>query len=476
MAKFNSVSKGTKTVNYAGGAAYSQDAETELATLALTSFVSGQFYRKESDILSKIVDLSAKVSKEFLANLTVFARKEYGMRSISHVLCGELIKNHKGMKKAVLAVIQRPDDMNEIVAYYGFRYGKPLPNSLKKAVREKLGTLSTYEFGKYGCKNKDVKLVDLFNLTHPKPKNEEQAEVFNKVLNGKLESPETWEVLISTAKDDSERKRAWERLIMEDKLGYMALLRNLRNLEKYNVSDEAMAKACSVITDPERVKTSKQLPFRFLSAYREATSTRTKDAISIALDHSVSNIPKLDGRTAIVVDVSGSMNSHISDKSSISYADIARLFGVALFKANNDSRVYAFDDTVSPCFLSSRTPVIDLVQGIPVRGGATDLYKVFNFFADNNLEYDRVIVLSDMQAWNSGYGSSSVNPCFEAWKKKCSVNPFVYSIDLAGYGTSPFGQVNLLAGWSEKVFDLFGVLEQDKKALVNTIKSYEIYQ
>lgn len=470
--KFNSRSTGTKTVNKAGGPAFKPNAELELALTTLTSFVEGKFYESKDSAVDRIVKLCEQVSPEFLGKLAVYARRECNMRSISHVLLSELARLHKGQKEYIEAGIQRVDDMSEIIAYTGFKYGKPIPNSIKKAIGNKLKTFNAYQLGKYKMEGKDVKLVDLFNLTHPKPQNEAQAEMWRKVLKGELESPDTWEVNISTAKSDAARTEEWERLILQDKMGYMALLRNLRNLDKYKISDKAMQLAAEKIKDPEEVRKSKQLPFRFLSAYIEAPNTLFKDAVSYALDAAVVNMPTFDGRTAIFADTSGSMSSTLSGKSARTCAQIALLFGLALWKSNpTNSDFYTFATSLCGYNLSSRTPLIDLINQIPVNGGGTYTALTFDYLRKEKKVVDQVFILSD----NEGYGAN-VNASFEAYKREVNPNVKLYALDLAGYGDLQFPQNNAfhVGGWSEKIFDVIKILNQDKNALFNTIKNYEI--
>lgn len=468
MAKFNSRSVGTKTVNLAGGVAYSASAELELALATLTSFVEDKFYSSKDSELNRIVGLCEKVSAEYLGKLAVYARKEANMRSISHVLLAELARLHNGQRKYIEAGIVRIDDMSEILSYYGHKYGKPFPISLKKAIRNKLSDFDAYQFGKYKMTNKDVKLIDLFNLTHPKPKNEEQASTFKKLMKGELESPDTWEVAISGAKD---KAAEWTRLVKENKLGYMALLRNLRNIEE-NVDKATLQIAANKIKDPIEVAKSKQLPFRFLSAYKECSSVEFLDAISEALDAACANMPSFDGQTAVFVDVSGSMNDKVSSKSKMSCAEIGVLFGTALWKQSPNNTFFAtFDTSLYGHNFSSRTPLIDIVKNVPVQGGGTSTYLTLAYLTQEKKKVDQVFILSD----NMGYGGN-VNVELERYKREVNADVKVYAIDLAGYGTLQFPQKNVshFGGWSEKIFDVIRIAGQDKNALVNTIKNYEI--
>jgi hypothetical protein len=472
MSKFNKKSHGTKTVNLAGGSAYKMSEKFELAALVLTSFVEDKYYESSKDTINRMVKLAEKTDPVFLGKLAVYARREAHMRSASHILLAELARLHKGQKDVLRAGFERPDDMCEVVAYYGNKYGKPLPNALKKAIRENLRELNAYQLGKYKGAGKDVKMIDLFNLVHPAPKDEAQGTMWGEFLKGTLKAPETWEVGVSAGKTEAERAGAFEKLIVENKMGYMALLKNLRNFSKYKLSNEVLQKVAETIQDPEKVAKSKQLPFRFLSAYKHAENTMLKDAVSVAIDHAIGNLPKFEGQTVVVVDVSGSMKSRLSSESEMEYADIARLFGCAMFKANPyNTMIIGFDHRPYRYNLSSRTPLIDLYSAIPVTGGSTELHTVFEAMANENIPADRIVILSDMQSYNGSSTSS-----FERYKQKTGFNPSIISIDLAGLGTHQFPEdrITFISGWSEKVFDVIKMLEGGKDQFIKMIESYEI--
>lgn len=83
--------------------------------------------------------------------------------------------------------------------------------------------------------------------------------------------------------------------------------------------------------------------------------------------------------------------------------------------------------------------------------------------------YDRIVILSDMQTWVND--ESQVGP-FNSYKKQYGAKPKVYSFDLKNYGTMAFPQESVfaLAGWSDKVFDIVKLLEQDRNALVHRVE------
>src|SRR5690606_37015387 len=108
---------------------------------------------------------------------------------------------------------------------------------------------------------------------------------------------------------------AWEAIIPS--MGYMALLRNLRNFEKAGVSAQVLRQVADRIADPEQVAKSRQFPYRFYSAYKATGSLTFAPALEAALEASVANIPTFDGRTLVAIDTSGSMSNPASGRSTV---------------------------------------------------------------------------------------------------------------------------------------------------------------
>ena len=204
MAKFNIRSDTQeKVTNLAGGTAFAESPELEFASLLLTSFVQDQFYRKESDTLERVSELLDKgVPPEFAAKSAVYARDQFNMRSISHVVAAELasrVKETEWMRPFVRNVIVRVDDMLEIVAYFEGKHGrKPVPNALKRGIRDAFDKFDGYQLAKYRGEGKDVKLVDLVNLVHPEP-SDRNREALKQLVEGTLRSTETWESKLTEA-------------------------------------------------------------------------------------------------------------------------------------------------------------------------------------------------------------------------------------------------------------------------------------
>lgn len=475
MAKFNKrlAHPRTATMNLAGGDAYQESPKLELASLLLASFATDEYYRSGSEAVARLRGLVAAVpDREFAAKAALLARREYGMRSVSHVVAADLAKLVKGAdwpKRFYAEVVQRPDDATEIAACYLGLYGKPFPNSLKKGLAAGLSKFDAYQLAKYRAANSEVKLVDIVNLVHPKPV-EANADALRKLVADELRSEETWEAKLSAAgqagADDLEtavlKGEAWAELVTSRKIGYFALLRNLRNISQQ--APGALGTAVEMLTDERLIAKSRVLPFRFSTAYNEvrslAGSSALLDAIERAAEISLSNVPVLDGSTLVALDVSGSMSGRPFEIGSLFAAAIAR---------RNGADVIVFSEKAAYHNLASSAGLFGAVESL--RGaatwGGTNFHAVFEVASRS---YDRVVILSDMQAW---IGQHTPAKPFAEYRARTGATPKVFTFDLQGYGTLQFPErdVFALAGWSDRVFEVMGLLEGDREALIHRVEA-----
>ena len=272
------------TTNHEGATAWRMTPELELyATVVTTMGTNDKFYEQGKDRVRRIADLVRKVQPEFVAQLAVYTREKMHLRSVPMLLLVELASCHHGdslVSRAVSKTVQRADEITELLMCYQWRTGKEdltgLSNQLRKGLAEAFNHFDEYQFAKYNRKDREVTLRDALILVHPKPKDKQQEAIFRKILNDELETPYSWETEFSKLgqqpftseeeKDDAKRA-TWQALIASGRLGYMATLRNLLNMLKASIDDESIQQVCSFLANPEAVKNSKQLPFRFLSAY-----------------------------------------------------------------------------------------------------------------------------------------------------------------------------------------------------------------
>lgn len=480
MARFNPPKpKGPQATNEAGGKAYRQTAELELVSLVLTSFASDGFYKSASDQLNRLTELIGMVDPLFAAKALVFAREEFGMRSITHAGGAILGKRASGQPWATdfyRAMVVRPDDMTETIAF-ALANSLPITKAMQKGFAEAFARLTPYQMAKYRGEGKGVKLVDVANLVHPK-QSERNAGALAALMTGGLRSDDTWEAMLSAAGDDAGKKAAvWQSLLSENKLGYFALLRNLRNIAQQ--APASLDLALTQLRDQNRVGKSRVLPFRYMTAYGEIMGIglpRERDilwAIDEAAEQALANVPKLDGETLVALDTSGSMMTapaNVNGRPGQPCIRIGSLFA-AILAQKNRADLLTFD-TGYRWNAVERMGVMPFARGLNAPGGGTDFNQIFIGLTK---KYDRIIVLSDMQAW---VGGQPPGGSWAAYCKRTGANPYVWSFDLAHAGTMQFpeGRVYPVAGFNEKVFEVMAVLEQDRNALVNKVKNYEFVE
>lgn len=485
MSKFNKSVVGTnKTTNKSGHIAYAMADKPKLVTQVLTSFFGeNKYYGDTTNDLIVTANAVLKSDPKFVANLARYARKEMHLRSVSHALTALIAYNVESkpyIKEVVADVVERADDITEILACYLDMFGKPIANGLKKALGKALLKFNEYQISKYNGGSKAVKFKDILKLVHTKPQNDEQQKLFNEIINDTLPVAERWETELSTK---GNTKEVWEKLIAENKVGYMAMLRNLRNIINANPSN--IDKVYSKLADKEQVLRSKQLPFRFFAAYRELgnvanAGSKVFDVLETAIEYSIENMPKLQGKTVIAIDTSGSMSDTISAKSKVRCDDIAKLLAVMAAKICDDVIIYNFDRRIEKLTYSSKGGIIEKALSIRNLGGGTDITLPLGEMVDKGIQADRLIILSDNEIngnWNSRgwYNTSTCQTYADRYRNTINKDLWVHAIDLQGYGTQQFigKNTNILAGWSERLLEFINLAEQGIDNQVKYIENYK---
>lgn len=474
MAKFNQTTS-TRTANNEGHAAYSMQPKAKLITQVLCSFFDEEKFYSKSDKndICETVKSVIKSDPQFVSNLAVFARREFNMRSVSHVLTGFLANVPEGkpyVKDTVRGVVLRGDDATEILSFYLSEFGKPIPNSLRRGLRDVLFTFDAYTLAKYKGEGHAVKMRDLMRICRPHPETPEQSEMWKQLLDGTLPTPLTWESELSA---NGNNTATWEKLIDSGKLPYMATLRNLRNIVEANPSN--LDKVLEKLSDPNAVRHSRQLPFRFLSAYRNLSAGAGKkvaDALEKAVEIACENVPKLPGRTVIAVDTSGSMGNTISAKSEIRCCEIGMMLGVIANRICEDSIFYTFDNHIEEKRIPSANILYTTLHE-SAAGGGTNMNLPFEKMMKDKIHCDRIIVISDNMC-NDHFWNEPVQVLADRYRNESGNNIWVHAIDLQGYGTQQFAgpKTNIIAGWSEKVFDFILLAEQGEGNLEKVIAKY----
>lgn len=497
MSRFNSATPTlearTRTTNKAGGEGYKSTPELELVSTMLTSFVQDKFYESQEGETARIGQLIRSVDPEFGAKAALYARDEFNMRSVSHIAAAELapvVSGQPWAKDFYEAIVVRPDDMTEIASFASKGRKLKLSGAMKKGFANAFNKFDGYQLSRYRGEDKTISLVDIVNLARPKADNPKTDEALHALVNGTLRQSRTFEAKLSIAGQQGKtqeekaasKAQAWSETVPT--MGYMALLKNLRNI--MTDSDEATLNlALSRLTNEKAVKSSRVLPYRFVIAERELKKTHHANtqkvirALSQALDISVSNVPKFEGRTLIALDASSSMSGmygyayaqRSGGAAKGSFADtppaeIGAMFAAILAKSN-DADLMLFHGSASYMNVNTLDSTMTITEQIKskIRGGATNFASVLQ---TANKKYDRIIVLTDCESWMDSNRKASLT----AYRQKFGADPHLYMFKLCDYGNLlfPENRVYNIAGFSDKVFDVMQLLESDRQALVNEVR------
>ncbi|MCW2904225.1 MAG: RNA-binding protein [Streptosporangiaceae bacterium] len=507
---------------FEGGPGFARDTKSELFLYAVSRFSGeGSFYEDAKTGDTRYRNLIHKATAEdpsWVAEFLRWLRADANMRSAAIVGAAEYTKAlaladtplHERTaptgRKVINSVILRADEPGEMIAYWTSQYGMSIPWPVKRGVADAMLRLGTeMNYLKWDSEGRGYTFDRLLNLTHPgdrKRSNQRirggwQGDLFGHIIKAKYEPateiPEslqtltrrqalmklpvnerraalepwrlaeagmTWEALAGWLQGPMDAQ-AWEAIIPN--MGYMALIRNLRNFDQAGVSDEVAMKVAAKLADPEEVAKSRQLPMRFLSAYRAVPSDRWKWPLTMAVNLALRNIPTLGGRTLILVDTSTSMHAPMSDKSGLARQDAAALFGCALATRCERADLVSFSS--SQYYYND--PAGTRTRVYPLRAGESllamvDRWNREGFFLGGGTQteaslrehyahHDRVVILTDEQA----DGNDQVGATIPATP--------IYTWNLAGYthGHAPSGSFNrhVFGGLQDSAFKMVPMIE-----------------
>lgn len=402
-----------------------------------------EFYEDGRTIADRIADLASQVQPALVADLAIEARTKFNLRHVPLLLLRTLVRTGSGtslVSDTITQTISRADELSEFLAlYWATNNGKrTMSSQLKLGLAKAYNKFDAYALGKYDRANK-VRLRDVLFMSHAKPRDEPQSVLWKKLICNELESPDTWEVSLSGGAD---KRETFERLIREGKLGYLALLRNLRNMVEAGC-DMSLVHAAVLARKggAERV-----LPFRYIAAARACP--QMEPALDEALMEAISSMPILPGKTAVLVDVSGSMDDRLSERSDLTRFDAAAALASVI---HGNVRMFSFSNHVV------EVPPRRGMAGVDALAKSQDHQGTRLFDAIENInqhvEYDRLIVITDEQS-HPVEGVPRVHRLYEQSKTTTCPDPKAlgYFINVAsaknGVG---YGKWVHLDGFSEQV-------------------------
>jgi len=440
------VNKKEKLFTHEGARAVHITKEQELRRSVLATLLwEDQFYEEGTPIAERVQGLIPSVEAGKVAALAIEAREKMKLRHMPLLIVREMARfsSHRHYVASTLArIIQRADELSEFLALYWKDQKEPLSAQVKKGLASAFQKFDAYQLAKYN-RNNAVKLRDVLFLVHAKPKDKAQEELWKKLINKTLEPPDTWEVSLSAGKD---KKETWERLLKENRLGALALLRNLRNMTEVDVDKSLIRDAIASIRG-ERI-----LPFRFLAAGRHAPQLEKE--LEQAMFKNLEGMEKLQGKTVLIVDVSGSMyGSKISGKSDMDRAQVACALAVLIRELCEEPVIYATAGSdLKRVHATKRVPdrrgfaLSDAVHSLcdPLGGGGIFLTQVMDFVFNNEKKADRIIVITDEQDCSDSDK--------DAPSKAHAFGTKNYLINVASYQRGiGYGKWLHIDGWSDAV-------------------------
>lgn len=496
MATFNRRQAPTSTAEGAPG--FLREPRTELFLLGVSLMVGEDtFYESSGERDERFRTLVAKVAvaePEWFAGFVRWLRTGALVRSAAVVAAlegarAQLAAGIPGSRSVVDSALQRADEPGEALAYWLNRYGRTLPKPVKRGLADAVVRLyHERSLLKYDADGRPVRFGDVIDLTHPTAKDERQGELFRHALDRRHKRANpvpaaltlltaraelmalpveqrrevtdpavlaaagmTWEALAGWRQTTMDGA-AWESIIPE--MGYLALLRNLRNFDQSGVRDEVAEQVAARLADPGEVARSRVLPMRFLSAYNAAPSLRWAYPLEQALQQALANVPALDARTLILIDTSASMHSAFSRDGSLRCWDAAAVFGLALASRAEDATVVSFSDLTRVFPKVAGESVLTAVRRFRdagyFLGAGTDTARAVS---EHYAGHDRVVILTDEQAhWHGAVNVAAAVP----------EQVPVYTWNLAGYQTGHVpveGNRFTFGGLSDAAFRMIPLIE-----------------
>lgn len=419
-----------------------------------------------------------------------------GAAEAARVLCDE--HRYDGVEDMIDGVLKRADEPGEFLAYWRSIAGRSQPKRyrvVQRGVARAVVRLYTERnWLKWDSSKRVLRFADVIELVHPAPVDSRQSDLFKHIIDKRHNRPDiripdslemiranalwreeaagalggpksslndlvhpdalkstglTWEDALSVLGGVVDKRLLWAALIPN--MGLMAQVRNLRNFDQAGVSDDKVSHVVRALSSHDAVRGSRMFPFRFLAAYRNAPSLRWSYPLEKALNFSVDNIPELGGRTLILVDRSGSMQSPMSGRSDLSRADAASVFGAALALRSKSADLVQFGTGSEKVKFAEGDSVLRVLDRFGWMGGTQTVGAAKKYFSG----HDRVVILTDGQSHDGD--PSEVIP----------KNVPLYTWDLAGYGVGATGGVpnrHVFGGLADSSFQAIPLLERGRNA------------
>lgn len=468
-------------LTHEGGRGFAPSAAMELLLLVTGSLFSGDtFYERDihrKDRLARLAEPVTQTDPEFVAALAVYARQGLGLRSGPSALLAHLFwwGPTALAREVARGIWLRGDEHLETLAYTQAQ-GWKLRKALKQAVAERLNTMSPAALLKYRRRGRGVSQKDALILSHPQPKDRDHALVYEYLVRGPQALPEaqayaqalleerpTWERILS---EQGSTPQAWQKALPH--LQGLSLVRNLKNLHEAGLLQDPEARSLLLqkLTRPEEVHRWRLFPYQWLLAIfqLEALSTsleelpasralsEVKAALELALEATLPPLP-LQGPSLVLVDLSGSMFSNLSQHSEATYALAAASLGAVLYRRTG-GRLYGFDNDLIELPYGPEASVAPMVRHLLDQGGGGTCLGHALQQSLAGFQGQRVVVFTDEQVHDDA------ETPLRRWVR-AGQGRMAYLVNVAGYAPLAFPEQGVVrvGGFSERLLALLPLLE-----------------
>jgi 60 kDa SS-A/Ro ribonucleoprotein len=483
------------TTNAAGGRAYSFEKEHALCQYAATNTFNGTYYTSEAELFSKVKELVDECSSEIIASVAVYAHKESRMKDMPAYLLavlaarGELVLFSEVFPH-VITNMKMLLNFAQIVRS-GATGRKSFGTAIREEIRQWIYSQNPDRLFVGSIGHSSPSFADLIKMVHPSPPDDEYDALFSYILKGKdspkmENAPQKVKEFEAFKEDNTQKipnvpfmklaslsleKSHWKDIAAN--MPWNTLRMNLNTLQRNGVfEDEKLTtQLANKLASREEVEKNNAFPYQLLAAYKfcsPETPTKIKNALQQAMEYATHNIPTLEGKTAVLVDMSGSMGSAVTgyrsgSTSMIRCYDVAALIGASVLRTNKEASIVGwatnaafFDMNPFDSVMSNCKNMTDFACKHNI-GCGTNLAGAINLIKEKGAVYDNVLVVSDNQSWLNEYGGYGHNGSAPAWNsyRKRNKNARIACVDLQPYANSviPYHKSVLhIGGFSDAIW------------------------
>lgn len=495
--------KPTDTINEAGGVAYSFTTQHALAQYCVTGTFSNTFYASAEEQLGKIIGLLEECNPPFIAKMAVYAHCVAKMKDTPCYALAWLTANgHVNLLQRWVILNGRTDSVFNHVMSNGkmlsnyvnmIRSGslgrKSLGYAPKRLIQNWLNTKDPYKLWRTSIGVANPSIADIIKMVHPRPFTPIQENMYGYLIGRDFqlgflpEDVRKFEYLKNGIETEIPSvdfraltnckltKEQWKQVARQ--MPFTALRMNLNHLGRHGIFDDdgLVTDLANKLSDPDEIKKANVFPYQLLTAYQNTREIPMKLSLALqdALEIATENVPQFSGKTAVLVDVSGSMGSSITGSrpgstSVTRCVEVAALVAACVLRNNENTVVVQFDTSARELRLNPRDSVMTNAKSIVCNGGGTNISCGLQYIHDHHRDITNIIIVSDNESWmsnrtyqlyyNRGTSSSTIFEQIRARNPKAKL----VNIDLQAYASTqvPDAKQSVLniGGASDSIFSV----------------------